>query len=578
MIHSVTANQPSFNTVRFEPGFNVVLADRTKESTKKDSRNGLGKSTLIEIIHFCLGASARKNQGLVVEALRDWVFSLDVTLGGKRVTVRRSVADPSRIELVGDVGTWPVEREDGQPVLKIREWRALLGNLLLGLPPEGHGEEYAPSFRSVISYFVRRGRDAYSSPFEHYRKQLLWDRQVNNAFLLGLAWEDSSALQRLKDKEKALKDLAKAAKTGVVEKLFGTVGELEAEKVRLEAQTRRHKESLTSFRVHPQYREIEERSNELTLAIHETSNENVAARQMLSHYQTAITEVPEPEPEEVTRVYEEAGVTLPGVVRRRLEEVQSFHQTLIRNRKSYLTSEIGRIEHEISQREDKIRSLSDERSELLEILRTHGAFEEYSRLQDLHTAIVSQLEEVEIRLRNLKQLEEGRSTLKIEQELLQQRARRDYEERRAQRERAIRFFNENSQALYQAPGKLIIDVGPGGFRFQVEIERSGAEGIESMKIFCYDLMLAQLWSDKSHSPGFLIHDSTLFSGVDERQVAIALERAAAVAEEHGLQYICTLNSDTLPYDEFSEGFDIEQYVRLRLTDTDVSGSLLGKRF
>ena len=59
MIRSVSANQKSFKTVHFEPGFNVVLADRTKDSTKKDTRNGLGKSTLIEIIHFCLGAGAR---------------------------------------------------------------------------------------------------------------------------------------------------------------------------------------------------------------------------------------------------------------------------------------------------------------------------------------------------------------------------------------------------------------------------------------------------------------------------------------------------------------------------------------
>ena len=55
MIHSVTADRPSFKTVELKPGFNVILAERTKESTKKDSRNGLGKSTLIEIIHFCLG-------------------------------------------------------------------------------------------------------------------------------------------------------------------------------------------------------------------------------------------------------------------------------------------------------------------------------------------------------------------------------------------------------------------------------------------------------------------------------------------------------------------------------------------
>jgi uncharacterized protein YydD (DUF2326 family) len=56
MINTISANQPSFKTVEFTPGFNVIIADRTESSGVKDSRNGLGKSTLIEIIHFCLGA------------------------------------------------------------------------------------------------------------------------------------------------------------------------------------------------------------------------------------------------------------------------------------------------------------------------------------------------------------------------------------------------------------------------------------------------------------------------------------------------------------------------------------------
>jgi len=57
MIRSITADKSSFKSIKFENGLNVVLADRTKESTKKDSTNGLGKSTLLEIIHFCLGSN-----------------------------------------------------------------------------------------------------------------------------------------------------------------------------------------------------------------------------------------------------------------------------------------------------------------------------------------------------------------------------------------------------------------------------------------------------------------------------------------------------------------------------------------
>ena len=145
-------------------------------------------------------------------------------------------------------------------------------------------------------------------------------------------------------------------------------------------------------------------------------------------------------------------------------------------------------------------------------------------------------------------------------------------------DQAIKLFNANSQALYSAPGDLILEVTDSGFRFDVDISRSGSQGINKMKIFCYDLMLAQLWSTRRPSPGILVHDSTIFDGVDERQIARALELAQKESEDRGFQYVCALNSDAVPSDDFSSEFDLDPFIRLRLTDESVEGSLLGIRY
>ena len=99
-----------------------------------------------------------------------------------------------------------------------------------------------------------------------------------------------------------------------------------------------------------------------------------------------------------------------------------------------------------------------------------------------------------------------------------------------------------------------------------------------MKIFCYALMLAQLWSERDPSPRLLIHDSTIFDGVDERQVALALQLADRESRRWGFQYICTFNSDMIPQSEFSSDFDFDSCVRLKLTDATDEGGLLGIRF
>ena len=100
-----------------------------------------------------------------------------------------------------------------------------------------------------------------------------------------------------------------------------------------------------------------------------------------------------------------------------------------------------------------------------------------------------------------------------------------------------------------------------------------------MQIFCFDLMLAELSHSRDRSPGFLIHDSHLFDGVDERQVAKALQLGAEHAEKCGFQYIVTMNSDALPTDGFRKNFNINDYViENRLTDATETGGLFGLRF
>ena len=63
-----------------------------------------------------------------------------------------------------------------------------------------------------------------------------------------------------------------------------------------------------------------------------------------------------------------------------------------------------------------------------------------------------------------------------------------------------------------------------------------------------------------------------------RQTALAFERAREITTALGGRYICTINSDMVPEADFTEGFEFQQFVRLRLSDASPSDSLLGIRF
>lgn len=582
MIHSIKCDKPSFKNIEFKPGFNVVLSERIEGSTAKDSRNGLGKSTLIEIVHFCLGGN--KGETLSKQNLEGWIFTLDLDLAGKRYAVSRNTSDTGKIVIEGDCSDWAmkpeIDKKTGRQVMAVRDWNRVLGTLIFGVQSTYADFKYAPTFRSLISYFVRRNGQVggFLNPFQQYKNQKEWDKQVNNAFLLSLGWEYASKLQVLKDRMNVLDQIKQEARAGMLAHLIGTIGEVEALKIRLEAQVAEEGEQLSNFKIHPQYNKIEGEANELTSKIHELVNLDIDNKRLLEHYEASLKEETDAKPDSVEKIYREAGLILPGLAKKQIADVLSFHKQVVTNRKEFLTSEINRIKNEIAKNAQEIQTLSTKRTELMQVLQKHGALQEYTSLQNNHQKTIAELKDVNIRLENLKKFEQGRSATVIEQELIYQQANSDLGERKLQKEKAVLLFNSNSQALYSVPGMLSIDFEKTGFKFDVKIERSGSHGIGNMKIFCYDLLLAQLWAQNEINPGFLIHDSILFADVDERQKAHALELAAKESERLGFQYICTMNSDTIPTKDFSQEFNFDKYVRVTFSDVKEDSGLLGIRF
>lgn len=212
------------------------------------------------------------------------------------------------------------------------------------------------------------------------------------------------------------------------------------------------------------------------------------------------------------------------------------------------------------------------------MLRSHGALEEHNQLQTRLTATRDLLQEVERALARLESREEGESQLKIDMEQHLRKFRHDHTDRREAWEPAVELFAAFTDQLYPEPGKLKIDVEDKGLAFDVEIGRAGSHGVSNMKILCYDLVLAALWAARSPSPGFLVHDSMVFDGVDERQRAKGLELAAAEARERGYQSILTLNSDEIPENDFSDDFKLNAFVCHELSDANPDESLMGMTF
>ena len=581
MIRAVRANQKGFHTALLQPGVNLILADRSTSAGDKDTTNALGKSTLIEIIDFCLASNTSPGKGLRIEALQGWAFTLELSLSGHEVAVTRATDTPGFFAIEGATDDWPVRptpNKEGVPGLDAKKWRAVLAWALFGISDLSAESGYKPSARSLLSYFVRNQTAAYNIPFKHFDNQKTWDIQVHNAFLLGLNWEKAATWQQLKDQKNALDALKQAIKTGAVDGELASLGELEAERLRLATQLERERKALSNFRVLPQYREIESQANLLTSEIHGLVNANIVDKRRLDRYRDSLVSEDAPTEDRLEALYGEAGIALPGAVKKTLADARAFNAQIIANRREFIAGEIAALEAAVTERETAISTLTDRRANYLSALAGQGALEELTQLQELHAATRLKVDELTNRITQLRQMTTKADTIKVETVELKRATTLDYEERRALWSQALSLFSEFSENLYKSPGRLVIDIDDTGYKFDVEIAGSPSEGISKMKIFCYDLMLISFARLRGLGIDFLIHDSTIFDGVDPRQRAHALELAAAMAAKHGFQYICTLNTDMVPVGDFTSGFDHESLVRLRLTDTDPTGSLLGFRY
>lgn len=573
MIHRIYSSLSSFKSLELEHGLNVLIARKEADASDKQTRNRAGKTSLIEVVHFLTGSDAGPDSLFRSEALVNESFGMEFDLGGERLRVERSANQKSKIQVEG------ASFLKGKTTLTNSEWVRHLGEQMFGLHQVPVTGGRAPTFRSLFAYFVRRQLSgAFTSPEKQATAQQAGDYQVALLFLLGLDWRIAGDWQNVRDREKTLTELKKAASVGAFGNIVGKASDLRTELTVAEARLAGLKTQVTEFRVLPQYAELETEADQLTREINDLSNANVIDYATIGDLERATqTEAPPPLTD-LQSIYAEAGVALPDVTIKRYDDVRSFHESIIRNRQDYLAGEMDAAQLRIVARKQEKRRLDERRAVVMSILQSHGALDQFSQLQGEAGRMEAAVESLRQRLEAAEQLESTKNELDIDRNRLMIRLRRDFSEQRERFSAAIIAFEKTSGRLYESAGSMTLEEARNGPVFQFPMQGSRSKGIKNMQIFCFDMMLMRLCSSRGIGPGFLIHDSHLFDGVDGRQVISALKVGAETAQELGFQYIVTMNEDDA-FKESIEEFDLRQYVLpVELTDAEDEGGLFGIRF
>lgn len=587
MLRRVYSSLSSFKELTFNKHLNILVAVKTDNSTDKHTRNRAGKSSLVQLIHFVFGSSCKPDNLFRKQEILSHEFGCDFDLKGEVISIARNGAKPSKLKIYsGEGNEWVVppriEKKTGDKLITNTNWKEVLGEALFNIESIDDDGENNVSFRSLFSYFARRQEEGgFEYPFKYFSGQYPASIQTCFFYFFGLDLALPSKWQRVREREKTIKELKKASGSGLFKDVIESTSNLRTEIAISESKIEKAKEDINNYNVLPEYSQIEQDASKYVSELNELANNDTIDNQLLIDLEASLEELPEVNIKAIQKVYNEAGVLFPDVATRKLEEVIAFHESVHSNRQAYLNSEITAIRNRAEERLKKKTTLQEKYSESMKLLSSHGALEPYVKLQEKLDRLTIDLESQRDKFDVAQSLETNKTLLENERNELMNQLINEYNEQSSLISETIVLFESISSRLYEEAGSLHIGESLNGPTFDIKIQGEKSKGINNMQIFCLDFTLMLLSQKYGYGPGFLIHDSHIFDGVDERQIFKAIELGQEIASQNNFQYIITLNSDV--YEGLSNlstpEFNISDFVLPQtLTDETDSGGLFGIRF
>ncbi|HAY0101790.1 DUF2326 domain-containing protein [Escherichia coli] len=542
----ILKNDSLVREVTFKDGLNLIVNKRT---SGKDSGNSVGKSTLSRVLDYLFMSSGHdiyhdaefgKDIPEIVSLINNNVlkFSLDFnTVENKKAVISRiiSIDDKNSKYFLNDV---EVDK---------KQYSEFIAQAVFGLTTD------KPSLRNVSHKFIRNTNDKMQKTLNFLHGNTTPD-VYDLLYLFLFGFNGLPLIKKKGDFNKEIKKqktyLAAYRNPNRETVLAKMIKPLKKEIAEAERNIKNfdfkdsHDESLKKLS------EIQKNISDYSLSYASLNMRVRNIEESILSLKNNITQLVE---NDLMEIYNSAGIYFNGELKRTYEEMVLFHNDIIKNKISFLESELLKKKEEIETVNKKINELHEQESSLFRTIKEPETLKSINQLFNKLTELRENLASIESNLSRIndtnaliKSLEDSREKLLLEIELAVQGLEKNIEI-------FNEFFGDLTKEIYgeRYIFDLSFDVDKGKCNFDISCVTPNSNGGKKKgEITAFDLAYIKFVDKiKLKRPTFVIHDS--IEDVDVNQIRDIFFEANNI---NG-QYIVSILSD-----KFSEDADMKMMM------------------
>lgn len=536
-----------FEPIEFIDGVNFIYGRKDSKDDPKKSLNGIGKSTLLDLLDFCLLASYQENHNprlcLLGQRILMYTIVLEFEANNQIHIIRRNFEKPNEVEygVPGKISKFSVN-----------DAKAKLFELIFN-PSSYCGVSTDKWFRNLMLFFLKiqkHKKSKFLDPIQYIKELSVAELNQLHFFLMridnSVIVENFGVQESLKRKQPALREVKSLVENNY---RLTEIKEANNEINRLKREIESITVSMESFKLAEQYADAERDANGITEQIKALWHQNFSDREKIKGYGESCRPSQPVSKIKIGRLYAEYNQLLGERAKKSLDDVIKFNKELSESREMFITQEIERLTGEITVREEKIKELEEVRAKLFAFLSTKGAINDLTEGYSVLNSKKARLADLEGKLRTYNSLQLEVLELEESDKKIAIKVKKFLDAiQSVEISKFSQIFNQvynaiypetKEQSVFTINDKLSTDAK---VEINVDFPDAFSKGKNQGRTLVYDLAVL-FYGIRLSMPHFLVHDG-IFDGMDKAHF-VALYTFLDEMKKSGcrFQYILTVNEE-----------------------------------